>query len=127
MKLIKSYLTSEEIFGLVNTLVEIENPTEREVTKYGVLYQLLVKDAPQLDTCNEYFDLYAQGDFNFDCLPTVRLVDRIVAEKLSTTQVIKNFLDELNNKIDEYGKGIQNMNIEETISQLKGLIGDAKL
>lgn len=122
MELIKSYLTSEEVFGLVNTLVEIEDPAEREITKYGILYQLLVKDAPELETCNEYFDLYAKEKMNFDCFTTVRLVDKIVNEKIGTTKIVKSFLCELNNKIDEYGKNIQNMNMEETIGQLKGLI-----
>lgn len=116
MKLIKNYLNSEELVDVVNVLVEIENATIREITKIGVLYQLLVEDAPQLETCNEYYDLYVQQtDVNFekDCT-NVYLIDYLVDKELSITNAVKQSLLEMNEKIGDF-------KIEDFILQLEKL------
>lgn len=121
IELIKNYLTSEELVVVVNTLKEIESATTREIVKYGLIYQLLVKDIPQLDTCDEYADLYfAQTDIDFDIdCNNVYLIDKILEKEFSVEKTVKDFLIKLDNKIDEFGKTIDYEQTKVLLEQFK--------
>lgn len=124
MKLIKNYLTSDELIYITSELTKIENPTQREITKIAIIYQLLVEDAPQLETCNEYYDLYmSQNDIDFELeLKNIFIIDELIKETIGTTAIVKEFLNALDNKIDEAIKGLENINQEQLLGKMKEML-----
>ena len=56
MKIVRDYLTSNEIGYITNAMIEKSNAYEREIVKDGLIAQLVCEDIGDYETCEEYYD-----------------------------------------------------------------------
>lgn len=130
MKLKRDYLTSEELFFIINELENTNNIIEAEILKIGTIYQLLVEDAPILDSCNDYYDLYISDndtsdiDYFYINIKNEYLINDYIENKFSLNKIFKDFFNDIEQKIDEYSNTIDAEKMSLQIEQLKGLIGN---
>lgn len=125
MKLKKNYLTSEELIFIINEMEKVETNIEREIIKVGLVYQMLVEDLEELEDCNAYYDAYvSQKEIWFESDVTNYCdIDMIVSKDLGTEKILKDFLVEISDKIDNVMK---NINTQELLGQMKDLVENGK-
>ena len=120
MKIVRDYLTSEELSFIVNTMLEKETALDREVVKVGLVAQLLAEDIGEFNDCNDVYDkVVADDTINFSkIVNNYDVIDKLVAEELGINNVIKDFVASINQKLDN---AMQNVNLDNAIKQLKEL------
>lgn len=117
MKIVRNYLTSEELGFIVNAMLEKDNAVEREIVKTGLVAQLLCEDIGDFEDCNDVYDkVVADDTINFSkIINNYDIIDKIVSEELSVTNVIKDFVKDINEKLDKMG----DIDLNGAIAQLK--------
>lgn len=120
MKIVRDYLTSEELAFIINAMLEKETALDREVVKVGLVAQLLAEDVGEFNDCNDVYDkVVADDTINFSkIVNNYDVIDKLVAEELGVNNVIKEFVTSINQKLDN---AMQNVNLDSAIKQLKEL------
>lgn len=120
MKIVRDYLTSEELAFIINAMLEKETALDREVVKVGLVAQLLAEDIGEFNDCNDVYDkVVADDTINFsNIVNNYDVIDKLVAEELGVNNVIKDFVVSINQKLDN---AMQNVNLDSAIKQLKEL------
>ena len=120
MKIVRDYLTSEELAFIINAMLEKETALDREVVKVGLVAQLLAEDVGEFNDCNDVYDkVVADDTINFSkIVNNYDVIDKLVAEELGVNNVIKDFVISINQKLDN---AMQNVNLDGAIKQLKEL------
>lgn len=122
MKVIRDYLTSDELNYIVNAMLEKETALEREIVKVGLIAQLITddEDIDKLNNCNDIYDkVIADNTINFSAIiNNYDIIDKIVAEEMGTNKILKDFVTEISTKLDE---SIKNLDLNLAINQLKEL------
>ena len=120
MKIVRDYLTSEELAFIINAMLEKETALDREVVKVGLVAQLLAEDIGEFNDCNDVYDkVVADDTINFSkIVNNYDVIDKLVAEELGVNNVIKEFVASINQKLDN---AMQNVNLDSAIKQLKEL------
>ena len=117
MKIVRDYLTSQELGFIVNAMLEKDNALDREIVKVGLVAQLLAEDIGEFNDCNDVYDkVVADDTINLSAIVNnYDVIDKIVAEELGVEKILKDFVIDINKKIDEIG----NIDLEGAIKQLK--------
>lgn len=117
MKITRDYLKSEELAFIVNAMLEKDNALDREIVKVGLVAQLLAEDIGEFEDCNDVYDkVVADDTINLSVIVNnYDVIDKIVAEELGVNNIIKDFVKDINKKLDEIG----NIDLENAINQLK--------
>ena len=121
MKVVRDYLTSNEINYITDIMVEKSTAYEREIVKDGLIAQLVCEDIDKYETCEEYYDEYIkEPTINFkEIIRNYDILDKIVAQEIginSIKKTIEEFTNNINSKLDEATK---NMDLNGAIAQLK--------
>ena len=56
MKVVRDYLTSEEINYIVDSMLKNDNAVAREILKVGMVAQFLCEDLDEFESCNDIYD-----------------------------------------------------------------------
>ena len=117
MKIVRDYLTSAELGFIVNSMLEKDNALDREVVKVGLVAQLLAEDIGEFNDCNDVYDkVVADDTINFSAIVNnYDVIDKIVAEELGINKIVKDFIADINKRLDE----MENIDLEGAINQLK--------
>ena len=126
MKIVRDYLTSTEIGYIISTMLEKESAIEREVVKVALVAQLVCEDIGDFNDCNDIYDkVVADSKLNFSAIiNNYDIIDKLYAEETGINNIIKDFVNDINKKLDESTK---NMDLNSAIVQLKEIAekGDA--
>ena len=119
MKIVRDYLTSEELAFIINAMLEKDSALDREVVKVGLVAQLLAEDIGEFNDCNDVYDkVVADDTINLSVIVNnYDVIDKIVAEELGVNKILSNFVNDINKKLDEMGK----IDLEGAIQQLKDI------
>ena len=119
MKIVRDYLTSEELNFIVNAMLEKESALDREIVKVGLVAQLLVEDLGEFEDCNDVYDkVVTNSKINFSTIVNnYNVIDKIVAEELGVNNIIKDFVKSINERLDKVG----NIDLNSAIAQLKDM------
>lgn len=130
MKIVRDYLTSEELGYIVNAMLEKETSVEREIVKVALVAQLLCEEIGDFNDCNDIYDkVVADPKFNFSAIVNnYNIIDKLVAEETGVNKILKDFVDDINKKLDNATK---NIDLNGAIKQLKeisekGVVEDGK-
>lgn len=120
MKIVKDYLTSEEIVYIIDSMLKTDNMIEREILKVGMVAQFVCEDIGGFESCNDIYDkVVADTKLNFsEIINNYDTIDKIVAQETSVEKILKDFVDSVNKKLD---KSIKNIDLNSVIAQLKEL------
>ena len=120
MKIVRDYLTSEELQYIVNSMLEKNNAIEREIVKIGMIAQFLCEDIGEFESCNDIYDIViADSKYNFsEIIRNYDTIDKLYAQETSIEKILKEFVDSVNKKID---KSMKDFDLNNFISQLKEL------
>ena len=118
MKVVRDYLTSNELEYIVNAMLEKDNAVEREIVKVGLVAQLVCKEIGDFNDCNDIYDkVVADPKINFSAIiNNYDIIDKLVAEEIGVNKILKDFVDDINKKLDNATK---NIDLNGAISQLK--------
>lgn len=119
MKIVRDYLTSEELAFIINAMLEKETALDREVVKVGLVAQLLAEDVGEFNDCNDVYDkVVADDTINFSkIVNNYDIIDKLVAEELGVNKIIKDFIIDINKRLDE----VEKVDLEGAIKQLKDI------
>ena len=119
MKLNRNYLTSDELVGIVNELVQHESAVEREIIKVGMVAQCLIDEMDEYKDCNAMYDAIMENDIDLDMeVNNYYMIDKLVNKELGIDTTVRVFLESLNSKL-------QGFDLNNSIEQLKGVMGSA--
>lgn len=119
MKLNRNYLTSDELVGIVNELVQHESAVEREIIKVGMVAQCLIEEMDEYKDCNAMYDAIMENGIDLDFeVNNYYMIDRLVDKELGVDTTVRVFLESLNSKL-------QGFDLNNSIEQLKGVMGSA--
>ena len=128
MKIVRDYLTSEELSFIINAMLEKDSALDREVVKVGLVAQLLAEDIGEFNDCNDVYDkVVADDTINLSAIVNnYDVIDKIVAEELGVTNILKEFVKNINDKLDKMGDIDLNGAIAQLkeISENKEVVGD---
>jgi hypothetical protein len=118
MKVVRDYLTSQELNYIVNAMLEKKTALEREVVKVALVAQLVCEEIGDFDDCNDVYDkVVADSKINFsEIINNYNIIDKIYAEETGINKILKDFVDNINIKLDNATK---NMDLNGAINQLK--------
>lgn len=118
MKIVRDYLTSEELNYIINAMLEKETALDREVVKVGLVAQLLAEDIGEFNDCNDVYDkVVADDTINFNkIVNNYDIIDKLVAEELGINKIAKDFTNIINTKLDS---ALTNIELNGAINQLK--------
>jgi len=118
MKIVRDYLTSEELNYIINAMLEKETALDREVVKVGLVAQLLAEDIGEFNDCNDVYDkVVADDTINFSkIVNNYDVIDKLVAEELGINKIAKDFTNIINTKLD---MALKNIELNGAINQLK--------
>lgn len=118
MKIVRDYLTSEELNYIVNAMLEKESALEREVVKVGLVAQLVGEDLGEFETCDDiYNQVVADAKINFDGIITnYHIIDKLYAEETSINKILKEFIEDISVKIT---KSVENLDLKGVVKELK--------
>ena len=119
MKIVRDYLTSEELAFIINAMLEKDNALDREVVKVGLVAQLLAEDIGEFNDCNDVYDkVVADDTINLSkIVNNYDVIDKLVTEELGINKIVKNFIVDINKKLDE----VEKIDLEGAIKQLKDI------
>lgn len=118
MKVVRDYLTSSELEYIVNAMLEKDNAVEREIVKVGLVAQFVCEEIGDFNDCNDIYDkVVAEPKLNFSAIiNNYDIIDKLVAEEMGVNKILKDFVDDINKKLDNATK---NIDLNGAISQLK--------
>ena len=118
MKIVRDYLTSEEISFIVNAMLEKENAVEREIVKIALIMQIIGEDLGDFKDCNDIYDKVVADDTIVNLSSIINnydVIDKLVAEELSVNNIFRDFIKDINDKLDKMG----DIDLNGAIAQLK--------
>lgn len=117
MRIVRDYLTSQELAFIVDAMLEKDNALDREVVKVGLVAQILAEDIGEFNDCNDVYDkVVADDTINLSAIVNnYDVIDKIIAEELSVNNIIKDFVKDINAKLDKLG----DIDLNNVITQLK--------
>lgn len=120
MKIVRDYLTSDEISFIVKSILEKESAIEREIVKVGLVAQLVCEDIDNYENCNDIYDMVvSDSKLNFaEIINNYNIIDKIIAQETSVEKILKDFVNSINEKLD---KSIKDIDLNGAIAQLKEL------
>lgn len=118
MKIVRDYLTSEELGYIVNAMIEKETAVEREVVKVALVAQLVCEEIGDFNDCNDIYDkVVADSKLNFsEIVNNYNIIDKLYQEETDINKIIKDFIDDISKKLDDATK---NIDLNGAIKQLK--------
>lgn len=118
MKIVRDYLTSEELDYIVNAMLEKETAFEREILKVALVAQLVCEDIGEFIDCNDIYDKVMTNDkINLSVIVrNYNVIDKIYQEETGANKILKDFIEDISVKIDN---SIKNLDLNNAISQLK--------
>ena len=118
MKIVRDYLTSEELIYIVDSMLKVESAVEREIIKIGIIAQFVCEDIGEFETCNDIYDkVVADSKLNFsEIINNYNTIDKLVAQETSVEKILKDFVDSINKKLD---KSMKDIDLNGAIKQLK--------
>lgn len=123
MKIIKNYLTSEELNFIIGEVDKHDSLLEKEIVKVGIVAQLCVdefidKENSEL-SCDDIYDKIVADDI-YDELYTIRnygVIDECTVSVIATINgIAKNLEESMNNIPKDY-------NLESMVNALKSVEG----
>ena len=120
MKIVRDYLTSDELSFIVKSMLEKESAIEREVVKVGLVAQLVCEDIDNYENCNDIYDMVvSDSKLNFaEIINNYNIIDKIIAQETSAEKILKDFVNSINEKLD---KSMKDIDLNSAIAQLKEL------
>ena len=129
MKIIKKYLTSEELAFIVNTINQEEDLVTKEILKVALVAQCCIDEFQEIEegtTCNDIYDKivsYNEQDIIGDM--ATRINNWYAIDKCINGQFI-NFsskaIEEIGKSIENLSKGIDMNSILKSLEDAKGMI-----
>ena len=118
MKVIRDYLTSQELGYIVSAMLEKETALEREIVKVALVAQLVCEDLGDFEDCNDIYDkVVADSKISFDGIVTnYYIIDKLIAEETGINKILKDFIENVNEKIV---KSVENLDLKSAIKELK--------
>ena len=118
MKIVRDYLTSEEINFIVDSMLKNDDAVAREILKVGMVAQFLCEDLGEFESCNDIYDkVVADSKLNFsEIINNYDIIDKLYAQETSTEKILKDFVNSINSKLD---KSLKDFDLNSLISQLK--------
>ena len=118
MKIVRDYLTSEELQYIVNSMLERNSAVEREIIKVGMTAQFVCEDLGDFESCNNVYDMVvSDSKLNFsEIINNYDTIDKLYAQETSVEKILKDFVVSIDKKID---KSIKDFDLKSLISQLK--------
>ena len=117
MRIVRDYLTSQELGFIIDAMLEKDNALDREVVKVGLVAQLLAEDIGEFNDCNDVYDkVVADDTINLSAIVNnYDVIDKLVAEELGVNKIVKDFVKDINAKLDKLG----DVDLNGVIAQLK--------
>ena len=129
MKIIKKYLTSEELAFIVNTINQEEDLVTKEILKVALVAQCCIDEFQEIEsgtTCNDIYDKIVSCD-ECDMIETMSTqihnwyaIDNCCNNEI--VDLVANFLSIVGNRIDKFAEDISNETLQNSIDQVKGMI-----
>lgn len=118
MKIVRDYLTSQELAYIINAMLEKETALEREVVKVGLVAQLLAEDIGEFEDCNDIYDkVVADDTINLSrIVNNYDIIDKLVAEETGIEKTLKTFVEDISKKLDN---SMKDLDLNNVVSQLK--------
>ena len=118
MKVVRDYLTSNEIGYIVNAILEKDNAVEREIVKIALVAQLVCEEIGNFEDCNDIYDMVvADSKLNFDAIiNNYNIIDKLVAEETGVNKILKDFVEDITKKLED---SVKNLDLNSAIGQLK--------
>ena len=103
MKVVRDYLTSEEISFIIDSMLKNDNAVAREVLKVGMVAQFLCEDLGEFESWNNIYDkVVADSKLNFsEIVNNYDIIDKLYAQETSTEKILKDFVNSINSKLDK--------------------------
>lgn len=120
MKIVRDYLTSEELIYIVESLLDKKTAVEREIMKVGLVAQFVCEDIGDFENCNDIYDkVVSDSKLNFsEIINNYDTIDKIYSQETSVEKILKDFVDSVNKKLEE---SMKNVDLNGAIAQLKEL------
>lgn len=120
MKIVKNYLSAEELSFIVSSIEEQDNLVNKQIIKDGIIAQLCVdefidKETTEL-TCNEIYNKVAENGILSKFKNEIINYDLIDKMTISLEAILFYGLNDLSKKVDEIPK---DFNLETMINSLK--------
>lgn len=111
MKLLKNYLTSEELIFIVESVLEANTALERYIMKIGIMAQLLFEGMDKFKNCNEVYNEVAKNG-GIELLKSVvgyQEIDDIIEQEEGVSRTVKEAFTALEQNMDAdfLAKGLQ--------------------
>lgn len=118
MKIVRDYLTSEELGYIVNAMLEKETAIEREIVKVALVAQLVCEEIGDFNDCNDIYDkVVSDVKLNFSAIiNNYDIIDKLYQEEIGVNKILKDFIDDIGKKLDDATK---NIDLNGAIKQLK--------
>ena len=117
MELKRNYLTSDELVGIVNELVQHESAVEREIIKVGMVAQCLIDGMDEYKDCNAMYDAIMESGIDLDMeVNNYYMIDKLVNKELGVEKVIKDFVDSISDSIKDIPS---TLDIQNLMTQMK--------
>lgn len=118
MKIVRDYLTSEELIYIIDSMLKVDSAIEREIIKIGMVAQFVCEDIGEFENCNDVYDkVVADSKLNFsEIINNYNTIDKLVAQETSVEKILKDFVDSINKKLD---KSMKDIDLNSAIKQLK--------
>ena len=118
MKLKRNYLTSDELVGIVNELIQHESAVEREIIKVGMVAQCLIDGGmKEYKDCNAMYDTITENGIELDMeVSNYYMIDKLVNKELGVEKVIKDFVDSISDSIKDIPS---TLDIQNLMTQMK--------
>ena len=118
MKLNRNYLTSDELVGIVNELIQHESAVEREIIKVGMVAQCLIDGGmKEYKDCNAMYDAIMENGIELDMeVSNYYMIDKLVNKELGVEKVIKDFVDSISDSIKDIPS---TLDIQNLMTQMK--------
>ena len=119
MKIVRDYLTSEELIYIVDSMLKIESAVGREVIKVGLVAQFVCEDIGEFESCNDIYDkVVSDSTLNFSAIiNNYDTIDKMIAQETSVEKILKDFVDSINKKLES----MKDIDLNSVITQLKDL------
>ena len=122
MKLIRNYLTSEEIGIVITAMLEAQTEYERQMLRYGIIAQMLVEGliiSEDTDN-NDIYDQIVRENIDLDKeVRNINIVDTIINKEFDVSKVVEKTLNSVIAQVDESMKAIDPKALMVELDKLK--------
>ena len=122
MKLIRNYLTSEEIGLVITAMLEAQTEYERQMLRYGIIAQMLVEGliiSEDTDN-NDIYDQIVRENIDLDKeVRNIHIVDTIINKELGVSKIAEKTLNDIIAQVDESMKAIDPKALMVELDKLK--------